>query len=97
MASSILTIKKFLGLNENPDGDTKIKNGGLSKLQNFKITMDGHLQVRPGSATVLDRRAAWDAWCAVSENTKPGIRRSFPGYGAGLCGLLRHFCARSAA
>ncbi|MET0017139.1 hypothetical protein [Oscillibacter sp.] len=86
MANSILTIKKFLGLNENPDGDTKIKNGELSELRNFRITMDGHLQVRPGSATVFDLRAAWDAWCAVPGNTAPTDAPAFSGAWSGILG-----------
>lgn len=60
--ASILKIKQFLGLNENPDGDTKIKTGELSAMRNFRITQDGHLQIRPGSHTVLDLRAAWESW-----------------------------------
>lgn len=86
MASSVLTIKKFLGLNENPDGDTKIKNGELSELRNFRITMDGHLQVRPGSATVFDLRAAWNVWCSVSGNTAPTSAPALSGAWSGIVG-----------
>ena len=60
-SASILKIKEFLGLNEAPDGDTRIKTGELSEMRNFRITRDKHLQIRPGHKTVLDLKAAWDA------------------------------------
>lgn len=88
MANSILSIKRFLGLNENPDGDTKIKDGELSELQNFRITLDGHLQVRPGSATVFDLRTAWDAWCVVPGNTPSTSAPEFSGAWYGLEGAV---------
>lgn len=64
---TILKIKEFLGLNENQDGDTKIKVGELSEMRNFAITRDGHLQIRPGTKTMLDLQTAWDAWAAEQE------------------------------
>lgn len=59
--SSILKIREFLGLNENPDGDTHLKTGEFSTMTNFRITRDRHLQLRPGQHTVLNLRSAWDA------------------------------------
>lgn len=44
----MLKIREFLGLNENPDGDTHIKTGEMSECRNFSVTMDRHLQLRPG-------------------------------------------------
>ena len=64
---TILKIKEFLGLNENQDGDTKIKVGELSEMRNFAITRDGHLQIRPGTQTVLALRSAWDSWADSQE------------------------------
>lgn len=58
---TILKIREFLGLNENPDGDTHIKTGELSECRNFSITRDKHLQLRPGQKTTLDLKTAWDA------------------------------------
>lgn len=58
-SNSILKIKKFLGLNQNPDGDTNIQIGELSEMRNFKITRDNHLQIRPGMKTLLSLRTAW--------------------------------------
>lgn len=59
---SILKIKQFLGLNRNPDGDTNIRTGELSEMYNFKITKDKHLQIRPGTKTLLTLRTTWDTW-----------------------------------
>lgn len=64
---SVLKIKEFLGLNENPDGDTNIKTGELSELRNFRITRDNHLQIRPGTKTLLELRTAWDTWAAEND------------------------------
>lgn len=67
----ILKIRQFLGLNENPDGDTKIKNGEMGVMRNFRITREKHLQLRPGTKTILTLRTAWDAWCEEDEHTAP--------------------------
>ena len=50
----VFPIKAFLGLNENPDGDTKLKMGEAAVVRNFRITRDKNLQRRPGTKTVLD-------------------------------------------
>ena len=50
---SVLQIKRFLGLNQNPDGDNLLKVGELAEMRNFRITLDGHLQIRPGTRAVL--------------------------------------------
>lgn len=64
---TVMKIKEFLGLNENQDGDTKIKVGELSEMRNFAITRDGHLQIRPGTKTVLNLQTFWDTWAASQE------------------------------
>ena len=48
----IFQIKEWKGLNENPDGDTKLKMGEAAVIRNFKVTRDGNLQRRPGSDMV---------------------------------------------
>lgn len=48
----IFQIKSWGGLNENPDGDTKLKLGEAAVMRNFRVTRDGNLQRRPGSALV---------------------------------------------
>lgn len=52
--NSVLKIDSFLGLNENPDGDTTLKPGEFCEMRNFRITKDRHLQIRPGSKKILD-------------------------------------------
>lgn len=44
----VYSIPKWLGLNEHPDGDTRLKLGEASKMVNWKITRDGNLKRRPG-------------------------------------------------
>lgn len=46
----IFQIKAWSGLNENPDGDTKLALGEAAAMRNFRVTRDGNLQRRPGSA-----------------------------------------------
>ena len=62
---SVLQIKEFHGVNENPDGDTNMALGELAVMRNFAITRDHHLQLRPGQKTVLDIRKDWDKWAAT--------------------------------
>ena len=50
---SVYKIGKFLGINENPDGDTGLKMGEASEMLNWRITKDNHLQLRPGYAQVV--------------------------------------------
>ena len=80
----VLKIRQFLGLNENPDGDTKIKNGEMSKMRNFRVTREKHLQIRPGTKTVLNLKTAWDAWCAESGHTAPTANPVFSGAWEGV-------------
>lgn len=49
----VWSIQRWLGLNENPDGDTKLKMGEASEMRNFRVTRDGNLQKRPGTRPVL--------------------------------------------
>ena len=46
-------ISKWRGINENADGDTKLKYGEAAEMRNFRITRDGNLQIRPGTRTIL--------------------------------------------
>lgn len=50
---TVLKIQSFLGLNENPDGNTTLKPGEMAEMRNFRVTKDKHLQIRPGTKTVL--------------------------------------------
>lgn len=49
----VFRIQEFLGLNESPDGDTKLKLGEASVMRNFKITRDHSLQKRPGLDSII--------------------------------------------
>ena len=51
---NIWKIEKFLGLNENPDGDIKLKTGEASVCRNWRVTRDRNLQRRPGFHTKID-------------------------------------------
>lgn len=44
----IWKLYQFLGLNENPDGDTKLKMGEATACRNWKVTRDRNLKKRPG-------------------------------------------------
>ena len=48
----VYNIPKWLGLNEHPDGDTRLKLGEASKMVNWKITRDGNLKRRQGQEFV---------------------------------------------
>jgi hypothetical protein len=48
----IFSIGKWLGLNQNPDGDTKLKYGEAAVMENWRITRDGNLRRRPGMELV---------------------------------------------
>ena len=90
-SGSVLKIKEFLGLNENPDGDTHIRIGELSEMRNFRITRDKHLQIRPGQKTVLSLREAWDAWAETHTPSTQAPR--FCGAWQGMVGGEEHIIA----
>ena len=50
---SVWKLYQFLGLNENPDGDTKLKLGEASACRNWKITRDRNLKKRPGFHSIV--------------------------------------------
>lgn len=50
--NTVVQIRAFLGLNENPDGETTLKIGEFSRMWNFRITQDKHLQKRPGTKEI---------------------------------------------
>lgn len=70
-SEKIYPIRAWLGLNENPDGDTKLKMGEAAVMRNFKITRDGNLQRRAGLAAVMELgnapvRALWKGIVTIS-------------------------------
>ena len=56
----IFSLKKWGGLNEAPDGDTRLKLGEASEMVNWKITRDGNLKRRPGTEFIADLNADYD-------------------------------------
>lgn len=80
--SQMLRISKWLGLNEAQDGDTNLRIGELSAMQNMRITREGHLQKRPGSRTRLDlaeKFAAYDG----AKSEEPAVSGAWYGTVAG--------------
>ena len=53
-AEAVYKIASFLGLNESADGDTSLKLGEASRIKNWKITRDGHLQKRFGLTDIAE-------------------------------------------
>lgn len=89
--SSILKIKSFLGLNENPDGDTTLKVGEMAEMRNFRVTQDKHLQIRPGSKTLLSLA---DALSALSGEPAGGESETrVYGVWRGIVGPSEHILA----
>jgi len=68
----IFQIKSWGGLNENPDGDTKLKLGEAAVMRNFRVTRDGNLQRRPGSALI---KGLMRAYTMDTDATGQVIRR----------------------
>lgn len=48
-SEKVFPIKRWFGLNENPDGDTKLKYGEAAAMRNFQVTRDGNLKLRDGT------------------------------------------------
>lgn len=89
--SSILKIQAFLGLNENPDGDTTLKVGEMAEMRNFRITQDKHLQIRPGSKTLLSLA---DALSSLGQgNVQDGAETRVYGVWRGIAGASEHILA----
>lgn len=89
--SSILKIQAFLGLNENPDGDTTLKVGEMAEMRNFRITQDKHLQIRPGSKTILSLA---DALSSLGQgNVQDGAETRVYGVWHGIAGASEHILA----
>lgn len=47
--SRMFTVDKFLGINEAGDGDTELRMGEASKMENFLVTDAFNLTLRPGT------------------------------------------------
>lgn len=49
----VAQVRRWLGLNESPGGDTRLKLGEAAEMRNFSITADGSLQLRPGTRSIV--------------------------------------------
>ena len=67
----IYSIPKWLGLNEHPDGDTRLKLGEASQMVNWKITRDGNLKRRPGQEFVAGLRLSYLVQAAATATEIP--------------------------
>lgn len=69
----IVSIQKWLGLNQAGDGDTHLKTGEASEMVNFRVTNDGALKKRPGMQAVYDFgmpiNGAWHGYVGGVEYT----------------------------
>lgn len=71
-SEKVISIKQFLGLNENPDGDNKLKTGEATVCRNFKVTNSGNLMKRFGTTLKYDVgdgpvKGMWHGWCTKHE------------------------------
>lgn len=80
--AKILQIKKWLGLNESPDGDTGLKTGEAAEMRNFRITRENHLQIRPGYGAKVTLAATGE------DGTAHPVRGLWAGHVAGVFHLL---------
>ncbi len=57
---SVYNIKRWLGVNEAPEGEASLRFGEASVCRNFRVTSGGALQKRPGSKTVAKLTTAYN-------------------------------------
>lgn len=89
----VFQIKQWLGMNENPDGDTKLKLGEAASMRNFKVTRDGNLQRRPGSDMVKGLLQTYslvedEAAVVKTDEHVSGLLVMYPDAAAGLDGFV---------
>lgn len=65
----VFRIGEWLGMNENPDGDTRLRLGEAAVMRNFKVTRDKSLQKRPG-LNALAFVVQYYKWFSTDEYTK---------------------------
>jgi hypothetical protein len=53
-SDSIYKIEEWLGVNENPEGDTGLRLGEAAAMSNFRITDNRKLQKRPGTRNITN-------------------------------------------
>lgn len=65
----IVSISRFFGINECPDGDTNLKYGESPSMQNFKITDNGALQIRGGTLNIAGLLSSYNITTATTATT----------------------------
>ena len=65
----VFSVQKWYGLNEHPDGDTRLRVGEASQMVNWRITRDGNLKLRAGQQFVAGLGPSYTA--TVSTVLKP--------------------------
>lgn len=76
---AVYRIERFLGLNENPDGDTKLTFGEASVCNNWRVTRDRNLQRRPGTYTRYDlgtNATVYGMWFGNIHGVETGLAAS---------------------
>lgn len=69
-SAKIFEIKRFLGINESKDGDTQLKMGEASSMDNWRVTPQYHLHIRPGLKTLWAFTGAIRGlWCGELAGT----------------------------
>ena len=74
-SEKVISLKQFLGINENPDGDNKLKVGEATICRNFKVTNSGNLMKRYGTTLKwtlgIDKpiMGMWHGYCSHHEIT----------------------------
>jgi len=49
---SVFKIDRWLGVNQSPEGESRLRYGEAADMRNFRITAGGALRKRPGSRNV---------------------------------------------
>ena len=60
-SDKVFTVAKWYGLNEHPDGDTRLRMGEASQMVNWRVTRDGNLKLRPGQEFVAGLGGTYEA------------------------------------
>lgn len=71
-SEKIYSLSKWLGVNEKPGGDTKLKLGEAAVMENWRVTRDGNLRRRPGTELLFELgelpiRLLWSGYVAGEE------------------------------
>lgn len=73
--TKMFTVDQFLGVRESGDGDTELKMGQAAKMENFFVTDDYNLRLRPGVrrfsfAALREPGVILDAWSGTIGDTE---------------------------